>query len=234
MDQSDDDLRMIDQSEETLSKDIFSTSRDTLTRPLQRPMFDPLPSTSSSKPDVQNGFMDIQDHVMPSSDNELQAPLSQHAKGRSRESSVLARDVAHHLSIDHQQNGNQDQLNRYLYELESEEQEPVAPLRSSLPSGFCYDVRMRYHYELDPPKDRRDYHPEDPRRIFAIYRELCLAGLIKDPLLNNGTIIPNPMRHIEAREVTEAEVTLVHDKKHFDSMSATSSRSSRPFHLDLG
>ena len=80
---------------------------------------------------------------------------------------------------------------------------------------------MRYHCELDPPKLRLDYHPEDPRRIFKIYKELCIAGLVKDELLNTGTLIPNPLVRIGAREVTEAEVCLVHDKKHFDFMKET-------------
>ena len=73
-----------------------------------------------------------------------------------------------------------------------------------------------------PPKQRLDYHPEDPRRIFKIYQELCLAGLVKDDLLNNGTLIPNPLKRIPVRNVTESEVCLVHDKKHYDFMKSTS------------
>lgn len=102
------------------------------------------------------------------------------------------------------------------------EHEPPKPYTSSLPTGLCYDVRMRYHCELDPPKQRLDYHPEDPRRIFKIYQELCLAGLVKDELLNNGTLIPNPLKRIPVRNVTESEVCLVHDKKHYDFMKSTS------------
>ncbi|KAL6720242.1 Histone deacetylase hda1 [Lecanora helva] len=135
----------------------------------------------------------------------------------SREPSMLANSVATNLSIG---NHNEDADGHDT----DGEREPTAPYNSSLPTILCYDVRMRYHCELDPPKQRLDYHPEDPRRIFKIYKELCIAGLVKDEFLNTGTVIPNPLMTIPAREVTEAEVCLVHDKKHFDFMQSTASK----------
>ncbi|MCJ1307172.1 Histone deacetylase hda1 [Agyrium rufum] len=90
---------------------------------------------------------------------------------------------------------------------------------SSLPTGLCYDARMRFHCELDPPKDRSNFHPEDPRRIQNIYKALCKAGLVKDARLTPPEcLVAQPMARIDARPVEEHEVCLVHTKKHWDYM----------------
>ncbi|KAI9716932.1 MAG: hypothetical protein M1812_005081 [Candelaria pacifica] len=91
-------------------------------------------------------------------------------------------------------------------------------LLSALPTGLCYDVRMRFHSELRSRKD--DVHPEDPRRIFAIYEDLRDAGLVDDPET------PGPLRNdllfrIPARPATEAEICLVHTKGHYDTVART-------------
>lgn len=156
----------------------------------------------------------------PNSENGVRNLSLKRLRERSRESSMLANSVANNLSIESPDNELDGRLNGLLDDSDGE-REPTAPYISSLPTGLCYDVRMRYHCELDPPKQRLDYHPEDPRRIFKIYKELCVAGLVKDDLLNPRTLIPNPLMRIPAREVTEAEVCLVHDKRHFDFMKDT-------------
>lgn len=98
-------------------------------------------------------------------------------------------------------------------------------LRSlSLPTGLCYDVRMRFHSELQPRKD--NVHPEDPRRIFAIYKDLCDAGLVDDPMA------PGPLRQdlllrIPARQATEAEICLIHTKSHYNDMARTKCKLSK-------
>ena len=160
-------------------------------------------------------------HSTPSSDNGVLNPSIKRLRERSRESSILANSVANNLSIDSPGDELDGRLNGFLVDSDTEH-EPTKPYTSPLPTGLCYDVRMRYHCELDPPKQRLDYHPEDPRRIFKIYKELCIAGLVKDDLLNIGTLIPVPLMPIAAREVTEEEVCLVHDKKHYDFMKSTS------------
>lgn len=137
---------------------------------------------------------------------------------------MLANSVANMLSIEAPKGGANDRSEDFMDEIDADRM-PPAPYISSLPTGLCYDVRMRYHCELDPPKLRLDYHPEDPRRIFKIYKELCIAGLVKNDLLNVGPLIPNPLITIAVRDVTEAEVCLVHDKKHFDFMRSTPSMS---------
>lgn len=91
---------------------------------------------------------------------------------------------------------------------------------ATLPTGLCYDVRMRYHCELDPPKQRLDFHPEDPRRIYAIYKELCLAGLLDDPM-STRPIVSRPLLRINARNATQAEICLIHDTKHFQFVERT-------------
>lgn len=89
-----------------------------------------------------------------------------------------------------------------------------------LATGLCYDIRMRYHSELDPPKQRLDFHPEDPRRIYHIYRALCQAGLYKDPQFNVPTI-EKPLERIQARNATASEICLVHTANHYHFVAST-------------
>ena len=101
-------------------------------------------------------------------------------------------------------------------------QRPALP-KSTLPTGLCYDPRMRYHTELDPPKDHSDFHPEDPRRILAIYRTLCEAGLVDDAVLSHRPLVVQPMRMIPARHATRSEVLEVHYEHHFNFLKETAS-----------
>ena len=98
-------------------------------------------------------------------------------------------------------------------------EEKLNPLPiSSLRTGLCYDIRMRFHQTVD----YRDTHPEDPRRIYRIYKELALAGLIQDretPSTDENEL----MRRIRTRYATEEEILLVHSKEHLDEMKATES-----------
>ncbi len=93
----------------------------------------------------------------------------------------------------------------------------------ALPTGLCYDPRMRFHAELDPPKDRSDFHPEDPRRIFWIYRALCEAGLAEDRTLGFPVVVPQPLRRIPVRHATRDEVLQVHTEDHFMFVKETAS-----------
>lgn len=91
---------------------------------------------------------------------------------------------------------------------------------ATLPTGLCYDVRMRYHCELDPPKQRLDFHPEDPRRIYYIYRALCKAGLVAG--VDDSTSITSKfLQKVNIRYATKEEICLVHDAKHFDFVKST-------------
>ena len=217
MDPSDDDSQMVD-APESLPRGLPRGNERRGRPPNGSMLFTGLPGSG-----IPNRLQDPQRYATPTnSDSEVSTRPRRRQREPSRESSALANNVANHLSIDHS-DGLDEKPNDLMMMDESEaEHEPPKPYTSSLPTGLCYDVRMRYHCELDPPKQRLDYHPEDPRRIFKIYQELCLAGLVKDDLLNNGTLIPNPLKRIPVRNVTESEVCLVHDKKHYDFMKSTS------------
>ena len=89
--------------------------------------------------------------------------------------------------------------------------------RSLLSSGLCYDIRMRYHCEVRPTAD---VHPEDPRRIYYIYKELCRAGLVDDPE-STRPLAPRPLQRIEARNATMEELCLVHSPEHYAFVEST-------------
>ncbi|KAF7509230.1 hypothetical protein GJ744_008290 [Endocarpon pusillum] len=91
---------------------------------------------------------------------------------------------------------------------------------SSLPTGLCYDERMRYHAEVATINES-NYHPEDPRRIFFIYKELCEAGLVDD-LKSRKPLVRQPLFRIDAREATEEECCLIHTPKHYEFVKHTS------------
>ncbi|KAL9606962.1 MAG: hypothetical protein Q9167_008075, partial [Letrouitia subvulpina] len=102
-----------------------------------------------------------------------------------------------------------------------------------LATGLCYDSRMRYHSELDPPKQRLDFHPEDPRRIFCIYEALCLAGLLQDPQFMQPAIVEKPLVRITARHATASEICEVHTAAHFELISHTEGIESRSISIHL-
>ena len=226
MDPDDDDITMLDVPGTSSSRSNLPLSRNDLP-----PVLSPRTSMTPSGPTrsiIPNGFRDPRPSSVPPSDDEPRAMSARRTKGPSPETLVLARDT-NHLSLSQPPPPAREQLDAYLSDLELEEIDTPSPFISELPTGYCYDVRMRYHCELEPPKDRRDYHPEDPRRIFSIYRELCVAGLIEDRLLSQSTgaapLVPKPLKQIDVREVEESEVELVHDKKHWDMMKATTRES---------
>ena len=97
-----------------------------------------------------------------------------------------------------------------------ERAEYARPLRS----GLVYDVRMRYHSELAMSVKNQDYHPEDPRRIYHIYRELCKSGLVQDSAISTGSIVEHPLKKVNISAATKEEICLVHDAKHYDFMDA--------------
>lgn len=90
---------------------------------------------------------------------------------------------------------------------------------ASLPSGLCYDAQMRYHCEVRPTTE---VHPEDPRRIYYIYKELCRAGLVDDPD-SSRPLAARPLKRIPARNATEAEISLVHTADHYAFIESTKS-----------
>lgn len=94
--------------------------------------------------------------------------------------------------------------------------QPGLPL-ASLPSGLCYDVQMRYHCEVRPTSD---VHPEDPRRIYYIFKELCRAGLVDDAE-STRPLVARPLKRINARNATEEEISSVHTAAHYAFVEST-------------
>ncbi|CCD25841.2 histone deacetylase HDA1 NDAI_0G00650 [Naumovozyma dairenensis CBS 421] len=92
-----------------------------------------------------------------------------------------------------------------------------------LKTGLCYDVRMRYHAKIFTSYfEYIDPHPEDPRRIYRIYKILAENGLIKDPTLSGIDDIGDLMLKIPVREATSEEILEVHSKEHLDFIESTS------------
>lgn len=109
----------------------------------------------------------------------------------------------------------------------SEDEEDEVDLRmkglsvSQLPTGLCYDERMRYHSEVSATTGD-NVHPEDPRRIYRIYKELCEAGLVAEVADKSNILAKIPLRRIDAREATRDECQLVHTIRHYDFVRHTS------------
>ena len=95
-----------------------------------------------------------------------------------------------------------------------------------LKTGLCYDVRMRYHAKIYTSYfEYIDPHPEDPRRIYRIYKILAENGLIKDPYLSGVDDIGDLMLKIPVREATDEEILEVHSKEHLEFLERTAKMS---------
>ncbi|GMM33312.1 histone deacetylase [Saccharomycopsis crataegensis] len=91
-----------------------------------------------------------------------------------------------------------------------------------LKTGLCYDVRMRYHAKIYTSYyEYIDPHPEDPRRIYRIYKILAEEGLINDPTLSGSDDIGDLMVSIPVREASEEEILQVHTKEHLNFLKET-------------
>ncbi|EDO18283.1 hypothetical protein Kpol_1039p32 [Vanderwaltozyma polyspora DSM 70294] len=91
-----------------------------------------------------------------------------------------------------------------------------------LKTGLCYDVRMRYHAKIYTSYyEYIDPHPEDPRRIYRIYKILAENGLIRDPALSGIDDIGDLMCKIPVREATSEEILEVHPKEQLEYLEKT-------------
>ncbi|KAI1006064.1 Histone deacetylase [Podosphaera aphanis] len=96
---------------------------------------------------------------------------------------------------------------------------PIASRKSHLPTGCCYDDRMMLHANADFSAD--PHHPEDPRRIAAIFQHFRDAGLIyagnESELRELLKASPTSyMYRIAARKATRAEICTVHTSTHYE------------------
>ena len=140
-----------------------------------------------------------------------------------RDTPDLSADIDSRVKIETSEEDYEDSL---LSDTSSDVGEVPKPQRglpvAKLPTGLCYDDRMRYHAEVAATSGD-NVHPEDPRRIYYIYKELCEAGLIDDK--KNPPIVEMPLLRIDAREATMAECTLVHTQEHYDFVKSTAGES---------
>jgi histone deacetylase 6 len=91
-----------------------------------------------------------------------------------------------------------------------------------LKTGICYDVRMRYHSRIVTSTfDYIDPHPEDPRRIYRIYKALTEAGLITDTQLQGVDDLGPLMQKIPVRKALDEEILLVHTQQHLEFIAST-------------
>ncbi|KAI9244363.1 hypothetical protein BDA99DRAFT_529154 [Phascolomyces articulosus] len=79
--------------------------------------------------------------------------------------------------------------------------------RYGLKTGYVYDVIMSLHAQLGAPDE--EPHPEDPRRIYSIYKCMEENGLLK-----NCTKLP-------IRKATEKEILSIHDPWYIKSLRQT-------------
>ena len=97
---------------------------------------------------------------------------------------------------------------------------PVSKIlpHASAQTGLVYDPRMRFHTELELDEEE-DIHPEDPRRIYEIYKDLVEAGLVlADGVEADERVIPFTLYRINARLAEPAEICLVHSQEHYEWM----------------
>lgn len=93
---------------------------------------------------------------------------------------------------------------------------------SLLKTGLVYDVRMRYHAKIFTSYfEYIDPHPEDPRRIYRIYKRLAEAGLVQDTSLSGTEDIGPLMVKIPIREAKAEEILEVHSAEHLKYISLT-------------
>lgn len=91
--------------------------------------------------------------------------------------------------------------------------------RGLLPTGCCYDDRMKLHMNADFSPNT--HHPEDPRRIHEIFKAFKKVGLV---YTGPEEELPRIMREcpthymwrISARPATREEICLAHSAEHFD------------------
>jgi histone deacetylase 6 len=108
------------------------------------------------------------------------------------------------------------------------EAQPLKIKRTALlPTGCCYDNRMKLHVNVDFTPHA--HHPEDPRRIEEIVKAFKRSGLLytgpEEDLPRIIASMPTKyMWRIGAREATKAEILTAHTPAHYDWVEDLSNR----------
>ncbi|OAG37424.1 hypothetical protein AYO21_08390 [Fonsecaea monophora] len=175
-------------------------------------------------PPGQEGFNSSVGTQFPLPVPQVQRPAFPSGDTSMRETPDVSTEMDNRLKIDSP--SDEESEDSLLSDTSSEIHEPVAPAKrglpiSKLPTGLCYDERMRYHAEVATTTGE-GVHPEDPRRIYYIYKELCEAGLVDDK--KHPPVVEMPLYRIPAREATEAECRLVHTKEQYEQVKGTAGK----------
>jgi histone deacetylase 6 len=180
------------------------------------------PSGSSTRPPLFESALHAPTSIRPSTKESLlsrPSPISTHESTPLPEN-LISKESTSSLEEEGgnaKYNGDSDSI----MEEDSDwpDEEPIAGglLVSSLATGLCYDTRMRYHCEVRPTAD---VHPEDPRRIYYIYKELCRAGLVDDSEASKP-LVSRPLQRIHVRNASEDEIRLVHTPDHYAFVEST-------------
>jgi histone deacetylase 6 len=111
-------------------------------------------------------------------------------------------------------------------DVDEPEPDPVTLRRKALlPTGCCYDDRMKLHVNVD--FSPHAHHPEDPRRIEEIFKTFKKFGLLyngpEEDLPKIAVDTPTKyMWRIPAREASKAEIILAHTPAHYDWVESLS------------
>ena len=152
----------------------------------------------------------------------LEEPIQLSGETSMRDTPDMSGDINHRLKIDTSDEEDDDSMiPDTTSEADSTSQIQRGLPTSRLPTGLCYDLRMRYHAEVMATSGT-NVHPEDPRRIYYIYKELCEAGLVDDK--KYPPLVDMPLLRIDAREATRDECLLIHTKQHYDFVKSTAGK----------
>ncbi|KAF2200256.1 Arginase/deacetylase [Delitschia confertaspora ATCC 74209] len=102
----------------------------------------------------------------------------------------------------------------YVEIIKQEPRFPPLPYASGK-TGLVYDAQMRFHVEPPNAYLPEDIHPEDPRRIWAIFDEIRKAGLVQGPEEDEDAKDYQCCR-ISARHATRPEICLIHTEDHYN------------------
>lgn len=182
------------------------------------------PAEKSEKPD---DTVSENDELEPEKKKLKMEAENGQVKTEPSETSLVKTENGH----EHTENGHEpenSQLIKTLDDIEKKDSIVVVPHKtpqlfySLLKTGLVYDVRMRYHAKIFTSYfEYIDPHPEDPRRIYRIYKKLAEEGLIQDTSLSGSQDIGSLMVKIPIREATAEEILEVHSEDHLKYISLT-------------
>ncbi|KAI1499437.1 histone deacetylase [Biscogniauxia marginata] len=161
--------------------------------------------------------MDGEDHAMMDAPNGLNDPRGASTMEEDEDGDIFPRSDMHAMD----EYVSPDDTRKYIRSMQR---------RGLLPTGCCYDDRMKLHANADFGPS--PHHPEDPRRIEEIMKIFKKAGLMftgpDSELLDILRETPTKyMWRIPARDATKQEICTVHTPRHYDWVRSLSDMSTR-------